>query len=73
MYNNFSNKVIVMLLISLQKSQATKLVALNKLIYQIHHLFSVCASALPHLSCNSLGNDTNRKEKKNPQMFKQCC
>lgn len=36
-----------MLLISLQKKSA---VELNKLIYQIYHLFSMCASALPHLS-----------------------
>lgn len=40
------------------------LVALSKLIYQICHLFSMCASALPHLSWNYIGHDTNRKKKK---------
>lgn len=43
------------------------LVALSKLIYQICHLFSMCTSALPHLSWNYSGHDTNRKKKKTTQ------
>lgn len=35
------------------------------MIYHIHHLISTCASALPHLSYSYLGNDINRKKKKN--------